>query len=206
MSKKQDKENLQEELKEQDQELDSENVVEEQDSDNSENEVVEEKVSDELNADKLQDDYNKAVVALELAQKELEQQKDQYLRLRAEFENYRRRTSQESVLQRAKGIEAGVEAFFPCLDALDRAISISSDEANLQGLNLIKKQFDQALKKLGVSEINPENEEFDPEFHNAVMHEVDPENAGKIIQVLQKGYKYNDMLLRPAMVKVATEE
>ncbi len=205
MSKKQNKENLQEELTTQNEEVDSKNSVEEQDSDNSETKI-EENVVEEVNVDKLQGDYNKAVVALELAQKDLEQQKDQYLRLRAEFENYRRRTSQESVLQRAKGIEAGVEAFFPCLDALDRAISISTDEANLQGLNLIKKQFDQALKKLGVTEINPENEEFDPEFHNAVMHEVDPDNAGKVLQVLQKGYKYNDMLLRPAMVKVATDE
>lgn len=201
MSKKQSKENLQEEVAQETENTETEAL----DSQESVEEQVEEEVSSQEKEINLED-YNKTLVALELAQKELEVQKDQYLRLRAEFENYRRRTTIESAAQKTKGIGLGVEAFFPCMDALDRAIALAQDDANLQGLMLIKKQFDQALKMLGVTEINPEYEEFDPEIHNAVMQEVDLENAGKVIQVLQKGYKINDTLLRPAMVKVATEE
>lgn len=204
MSKKQDKNNLQEENNEQVENVADGNVDEEQTCVATEEESVEKK--NQSDSEKLLEEHNKTVVALELAQKELEEQKDQYLRLRAEFENYRRRTLQENELQQIKGIRASILAFFPCMDALDRAISISTDDANLQGLNLIKKQLDMALSKLGVTEINPINEEFDPEYHDAVMQEVDSENAGKVIQVLQKGYKYKDTLLKPAMVKVAIEE
>lgn len=131
---------------------------------------------------------------------------DKYLRLFAEFDNYRKRSSADIQAAKGKGIDAALHSFFPCMDSIDRAMAMCKDEVQLSGFKLVLKQFENALYTLGVTAIDPIDEEFDPEYHNAVLKEVDPERAGKVIQVLQKGYKYKDTLLRPAMVKIASEE
>lgn len=145
------------------------------------------------------------VKILELT-KSLETASDQYLRLRAEFENYRKRTLSEADRAKIKGIGTAIEAFFPAMDGIDRALTMCKDEGIAKGILLVKKQFSTALTTLGVTEIDPKDEEFNPEFHNAVMNEVNPEKVGQIIEVFQKGYRYKDILLRPAMVKVGIEE
>lgn len=131
---------------------------------------------------------------------------DQYLRLRAEFDNYRKRVSQDVDNHKIKGIGLAIEAFFPTMDGLDKALKMCKDEEFLKGLTLVKKQFETALNKLGVVEIDPLDEEFNPEYHNAVMNETNPEKVGIVTEVFQKGYRYKDTLLRPAMVKVGIEE
>lgn len=137
---------------------------------------------------------------------QIKEDQDQYLRLRAEFDNYRKRSTQDIDRQRIKGIELAIEAFFPSMDAIDKALSMFKDESVLKGIMLIKKQFETALNKLGVEEISPLDQEFNPEYHNAIMNEVNPEKIGIVTEVFQNGYRYKDTLLRPAMVKVGIEE
>ncbi|MDL2274012.1 nucleotide exchange factor GrpE [Oscillospiraceae bacterium OttesenSCG-928-G22] len=129
---------------------------------------------------------------------------DRYLRLLAEFENFRRRTAKEreTVLEIARADT--VDKFLPVYDNLERAISQeTSDEAYKKGVELIMKQFTESLSKLGVSEI-PTDGAFDPELHNAVMHIEDdalPEKA--ISEVFQKGFRLGERVIRHAVVKVA---
>ena len=89
------------------------------------------------------------------------------------------------------------------MDSIDRALSVVKEESALSGIQLIKKQFEKGLEVLGVEEIQAIGVEFDPKEHYAVMRESDPENSGKVIEVLQKGYRFKDRVLRYAMVKVA---
>jgi len=148
----------------------------------------------------------KTDVEIEKLKKENADLQDKYLRLFAEFDNYRKRSTNELNSAKAKGIDSALRAFFPCMDSIDRAIAMCKDEGQLAGYKLVLKQFENALYTIGVTAIDPLGEEFDAEYHNAVLKETDPDNAGKVIQVLQKGYKYKDTLLRPAMVKIADKE
>lgn len=143
---------------------------------------------------------------IEELNKQLKDQQDQYLRLRAEFENFRKRALSEGEQQRVRGIKLAIESFFPSMDGIDKALTMCKDEATLKGIQLVRKQFETALLKIGVEEIDPIDKPFDPEYHNAILNEVNPEKAGLVTEVFQKGYKYKDTLLRPAMVKVGVEE
>ncbi len=184
----------------------SENIV------NNENEEVQENSQDEPVVNEEEQPKTPEQLLLEAAQTiaklndQIKEDQDQYLRLRAEFDNYRKRSAQDIDRQRIKGIELAIEAFFPSMDAIDKALSMFKDESVLKGIMLIKKQFETALAKLGVEEINPIDQEFNPEYHNAIMNEVNPDKVGVVTEVFQNGYRYKDTLLRPAMVKVGIEE
>ncbi len=130
---------------------------------------------------------------------------DKYLRLAAEYDNYRKRTTKEK-----EGIytDAKVDTIKPFLDIYDNLLrgiaQFEEADSHKQGMELIAKQFMTVLEKLGVSEIEAEGQPFDPEKHNAVMH-VEDENVGEntIVEVFQKGFTLNDKVIRFAMVKVA---
>ena len=130
---------------------------------------------------------------------------DKYLRLAAEYDNYRKRTAKEkeSVYSDAKADT--IKPFLAVYDNLERGIA-QYDEADVhrQGLELILRQFTEALTKLGVTEIESQGVPFDPEKHNAVMH-VEDESVGEntVVEVFQKGFALGDKVLRFAMVKVA---
>ena len=130
---------------------------------------------------------------------------DKYLRLAAEYDNYRKRTAKEkeSVYSDAKADT--IKPLLAVYDNLERGIA-QYDEADVhrQGLELILRQFSETLTKLGVTEIEALNQPFDPEKHNAVMH-VEDEAAGEntVVEVFQKGFALGDKVLRFAMVKVA---
>ena len=130
---------------------------------------------------------------------------DKYLRLAAEYDNYRKRTAKEkeSVYSDAKADT--IKPLLAVYDNLERGIA-QYDEADVhrQGLELILRQFSEVLTKLGVTEIEALNQPFDPEKHNAVMH-VEDEAAGEntVVEVFQKGFTLGDKVLRFAMVKVA---
>lgn len=130
---------------------------------------------------------------------------DRYLRLAAEYDNYRKRTAKEkeSVYSDAKADT--IKPFLAVYDNLERGIA-QYDEADVhrQGLELILRQFTEALTKLGVTEIESQGVPFDPEKHNAVMH-VEDESVGEntVVEVFQKGFALGDKVLRFAMVKVA---
>lgn len=136
-------------------------------------------------------------------QAEAAQQNDKYLRMLAEYDNYRKRTSAESEKHRIMGISSAVVAILPVIDSVNRALEVlSGDDKAYEGIQQIKKQFEQSLTKIGVEEIPALGCDFDPEWHNAVMQEENAEQAGKVMQVFQAGYKYGTYVIRPAMVKV----
>ena len=130
---------------------------------------------------------------------------DKYLRLAAEYDNYRKRTAKEkeSVYNDAKADT--IKPLLAVYDNLERGIAQYDEaDAHRQGLELILRQFSEVLTKLGVTEIEALNQPFDPEKHNAVMH-VEDEAAGEntVVEVFQKGFALGDKVLRFAMVKVA---
>ena len=140
---------------------------------------------------------------IKMAQEKLDEYKDALMRVQAEFDNYRKRTADAVSKARADGADGILEAFLPVLDAVEIALGMISDEATRKGVELIKKQFTELFNKYGVTEISAEGKEFDPAFHNAVMQVEDPENAGKVVEVIRKGYLRNGRVIRYAMVKVA---
>lgn len=128
---------------------------------------------------------------------------DKYLRLLAEFDNFKKRTQKEKEGIYFSAKSDVVSSLLPVIDNFDRAEKVIEDEAVAEGVRLIHKQFDEFLKKLGVEEIPAQDCEFDPNFHSAVVHEEvegGPENT--VSEVLQKGYKLGDRVIRHAMVKV----
>lgn len=135
---------------------------------------------------------------------ELETIKDRLLRLTAEYENYRKRTSKEKEGIYTDACSDVINEMLPSLDNLERAATANGSAEDIKkGIDMTIRQFKGALEKLGVEEI-PGEGTFDPNFHNAVMH-IEDENYGEseIVEVLQKGYKRGDKVLRHSMVKVA---
>ena len=144
--------------------------------------------------------------AAELAAKQLESVKDQFVRLTAEYDNYRKRTAKEkdSLYQDAKADT--IKEFLAVYDNLERAVSTEGDEdsPHKKGLEMIFHQYQEILKKLGVTEMEALGQPFDPEKHNAVMH-IDDENFGEnvVSQVFQAGFMLGDKVIRHAIVQVA---
>ena len=130
---------------------------------------------------------------------------DKYLRLAAEYDNYRKRTAKEKESIYGDAKADTIKPLLAVYDNLERGIA-QYDEADVhrQGLELILRQFSEALTKLGVTEIEAKGQPFDPGLHNAVMH-VEDETAGEntVVEVFQKGFMLGDKVLRFAMVKVA---
>lgn len=137
---------------------------------------------------------------------ELAAQKEVYLRLAAEYDNYRKRTAKERDDAFTNAKVSVFSELIPVLDNFDRAMSAEESElANFKkGVEMTHTQLKSVFEKFGVSEFGEAGEVFDPNFHNAVMHiDDDTLSANVITEVFQKGYKTGDKILRPAMVKVA---
>ena len=130
---------------------------------------------------------------------------DRYLRICAEYDNFRRRSQKEKDSLYGDIKADTIQKFLPVYDNLERALKQSTeDEAYRKGVELIMSQFEQTLEKLGVTPIESLGQTFNPELHNAVMH-VDDEEKGEneIVEVFQQGFKLGDKVIRFAMVKVA---
>ncbi len=129
---------------------------------------------------------------------------DKYLRAIAEFDNYKKRTQKEKEEIYSIAKADVVLGLLPVIDNFERAEKFSEDKNVEEGMALIRKQFNEFLKKIGVEEIEAEMKPFDPNFHNAVLHE-DREGVDEniVVEVLQKGYKLGEKVIRHAMVKVA---
>jgi len=142
---------------------------------------------------------------LDALKAELQAQKDLLLRTAAEFDNFKRRTEKEriSVAEYAKA--EMLKNFLPIFDNVDRAHSFDPESADYaKGIELTVKMLNEVVGKLGLVTIGEVGETFDPNLHQAVMHIEDPEMGENVIsQVLQKGYKIGDTVVRPAMVQVA---
>ena len=130
---------------------------------------------------------------------------DRLARQQAEFENLRKRSAKEQADFREYAAADAVKQLIPILDSFDLALKAKSSEADLRkGLELIRKQMDEVLAKLGVQAIPAQGEPFDPRFHEAIeMVESSDVKDNHVLEELQRGYKMKERLLRPAMVRVA---
>lgn len=134
-----------------------------------------------------------------------EQESERYMRLMAEFQNFKRRAAREKSDIHAYANEKIIGELLPVLDNFERALETKSDdvEGYAKGMELIFTQLKTALEHAGLAEIPAQGEEFDPNVHNAVMTEDSEElEDNHISKVLQKGYKLNDKVIRPSMVAV----
>lgn len=173
-----------------------EETVENTETTETEEEVVEEKTTEEL----LQEKVDKL-------EEELKQSEDKYLRLYAEFENFKRRKNKEIETNNVYKSQKVITEILPSLDNLERALQVESDNEEikslLKGVEMVYEGLINVLKSEGVELIETENAQFDPNYHHAVMQDEDSEKeSGAILDTFQKGYKLKDRVIRPAMVKV----
>lgn len=154
-------------------------------------------VGDDENAEKLQ----KRIEELEAQIKEKD---DKYLRMAAEYDNFRRRSREEKDGIYETALADTVAELLPIIDNLERAAGYEDGEKVLEGLVMIAKSAVAAFDKLGIEEIGKVGEKFDPNLHNAVLHVEDEAfGEGEIVEVFQKGYKKDKRIIRFAMVKTA---
>ncbi len=132
---------------------------------------------------------------------------DQYLRLYAEYDNFRKRTAKEKERMVGDGVAKAITAILPAIDNLERALAAAGEgEGSLKsGVEMILRQMLDSLKNIGVTPIGEKGEIFDPNYHEAIMHIEDPElKDGEIVEVFQRGYLYKEeTVIRPAVVKTA---
>ncbi len=144
--------------------------------------------------------------AEEILQKQLDEKNEQFLRLCAEYDNFRKRSAKEKQDIYSSSQAEVIKELLPVLDNFDRAASNKncSFEDYQKGIDLIFNQFGEILKKLGVESYGERGEEFDPNIHNAVMTVEDEElGENQIAAVFSKGYKMGDRIIREAVVQVA---
>ena len=141
----------------------------------------------------------------ETLQATIREQEDKYLRLLAEYDNYRKRSQKEKENAWTSAKADTAKEFLPVYDNLERALKQeTADEAYAKGVQMIMTQLKNVLEKLGIEEIPAQGETFDPNVHNAVMH-IDDEELGEnvVAEVFQAGFRIGDKVIRHAMVKVA---
>ena len=139
--------------------------------------------------------------------KQLAEEHDQYLRLAAEYDNYRKRTAKEKEGIYANAKIDTIKGMLPVYDNLERGLAqfgAEDDDPHKKGLEMIFNQYKEALTRLGVTPIEAVGQKFDPNEHNAVLHMDDPDKGeGEIVQEFQKGFKMGDRVIRFSMVQVA---
>lgn len=138
-------------------------------------------------------------------EQQIEELTDRLKRSMAEFDNFRKRTEKEKASMYIIGAKEIVEKILPVVDNFERGLAQAQEgDAFADGMKMIYKQLMATLDELGVKAIEAVGQEFDPNFHNAVMH-VDDESVGEniVVEELQKGYTYKDFVVRHSMVKVA---
>ena len=129
---------------------------------------------------------------------------DRLARLQAEFDNARKRAAREQADFREYAVAEAIKALLPMLDSFDRALEAHSGDENFRGIELINRQFHDALAKLGVGPVPATGELFDPHLHQAIeVVETSDAEDNTVLEELQRGYRLKDRLLRPAMVRVA---
>lgn len=163
--------------------------------------------AEETDAEFSLEDYMRQYKELEAEQAKLTEEKEQldarFLRLQADFDNFRRRSRADNEEASRRAAAAVAEGLLPVLDNFERALAAMEDTADRQGVELIMKQLQTALANSGLAEIEAEGKDFDPKLHHAVSQaDAGEEGRNKVIMVLQKGYTFNGRLLRAAMVQV----
>lgn len=167
-------------------------------------ETAEEAIKEEAATQKDADAKEDIAKELEAKKKELAELNDKYLRMAAEYDNFRRRSREEKEATYENALSDTVAQLLPIIDNLERAAMYDDGEKVKDGLVMIAKSVTAAFSALGVEEIGKAGEAFDPNLHSAVMHvEDDAFGEGEIIEVFQKGYKKGKHIIRFASVKTA---
>ena len=183
-------------------------------SDENINEVKKENIKEEENTkDKEKEKCSdKKIEVKEEEKKELSEKEiidslnDKLLRQMAEFENYRKRSEKEKAVMFEMGVRDTISKLLPIIDNFERGLKTNDKESNegfIDGMNMIYAQIMKMFEDIGVVKIKALNEKFDPNLHDAIMHEEDEkdERKGIVIEELLPGYKLKDNLIRPSMVK-----
>ena len=168
--------------------------------------VAEEKEvkSDKKKSKKLEGKIEELEKALAAKEGELAEQNDKYMRMMAEYDNFRKRSAKEKEGTYADAYADALTSIIPIIDNLERAVGVTDADGVLKGLEMTLKGASEALAKMGVESFGAEGDQFDPNIHNAVMMvESDERAEGEIVSVFQKGYKKGDKIIRYAMVTVA---
>ncbi|MFD1066332.1 nucleotide exchange factor GrpE [Oceanobacillus locisalsi] len=184
----------------------AENEKKEEEALQEEQEIID-STADETNTDtETADENNDAETQEETLQNEKEELENRVLRLQAEFDNYKRRTSKEREAERKYKAQDMVQELLPVMDNFERALQVDVSEENkgiLEGIDMVYRQLQDVFTSQGVSVIETEGADFDPNVHHAVMQiEDDSVESNKVVEELQKGYLLKDRVIRPAMVKV----
>lgn len=160
--------------------------------------------SEKKELSKLKGEVKKLSGELEGKSKAYDELNDKYLRMMAEYDNFRKRSQRERDGIYASAYEEALKEFLPMSDNLQRSLAYAGTENFANGIEMIVNQFSDTLKKLGIEEYGKRGDPFDPNIHNAVMR-TDDDSLGEntVAEVLQKGYRKGDKILRFAMVKVA---
>ena len=175
--------------------MEEKNVIEET--------VSEENVKTEVKEETVSAEMKELKEKLEKAEAERVATNDKYLRMMAEYDNYRKRSTKEKENAYADAYIDAIGAILPVIDNLERALAYSEGETLTEGVKMTLKQFEDAMQRIGVSAYGVRGEEFDPKIHNAIMQTEDPElGENQIAAVLQKGYCKGEKVIRHAMVTV----
>ena len=165
--------------------------------------AAEEKVAEKKKKSAKQTELEALKAELEALKTEIKEKDDKYLRLAAEYDNFRRRSREEKEATYSTAVADAVAELLPIIDNLERAAGFNDGEKVREGLKMIASTVTASLEKLGVESYGKSGDQFDPNLHNAVLHdEDDSERENEITDVFQKGYKMKDKIIRYAKVSV----
>ena len=170
--------------------------------------VIEETVSEETVATETAEEAESKEMKelkekLEKAEAERVATNDKYLRMIAEYDNYRKRSAKEKESAYAEAYCDAIGAILPVIDNLERALAYSEGETLTEGVKMTLKQFEDTMQRLGINAYGARGDEFDPKIHNAIMQTEDAElGENQIAAVLQKGYSKGEKIIRHALVTV----
>ena len=163
-----------------------------------------EELKETTKSEKLQKELDAKAAEIEALKAEIAEKDDKYLRMAAEYDNFRRRSREEKEGIYESALADTVAELLPIIDNLERAAMFEGGDKVLEGLVMTAKATISVFEKLGIEEVGKVGEQFDPNLHNAVLH-IDDESygEGEIVEVFQKGYKKGKRIIRFAMVKTA---
>lgn len=168
--------------------------------------VIEQTTSDEsIPSDEEISEYNDTASKIDEIEAALEETKDKYLRLMAEYDNYRKRTAKEKTETYNNAVSNSVTEILPVIDTFEMALKTECSDENFKtGVEKIYNMFRKSLEKLGVTEIEALGKEFDPNLHNAIKQVEETDYAENYVcEVFQKGYRLGNKVIRHSMVAVA---
>ncbi|WP_044339597.1 nucleotide exchange factor GrpE [Rossellomorea aquimaris] len=187
--------------------MSEETKQEQQEAKEEKSEAVEEVFAEEPQVEEVTEGEQHESDELSQLEEKLNESENRYLRLRADFDNFRRRVNVENEAKEKYRAQGLITELLPALDNFERALNIEADNDQtktlLQGMEMVHRSIVEALKKEGVEPIEAVGQQFDPHLHQAVMQtEEENVDSNVVVEEFQKGYKLKDRVIRPSMVKV----